>query len=85
MAPDFSDRSDFDDAERGFVATLEPLKITDAEGRIVFDLSGYEFLDGTVPTPWTRACSARVASASRTVFSKWWRGYIRSAASICRT
>ncbi|BCN82551.1 alkyl/aryl-sulfatase [Prescottella equi] len=49
MAPDFSDRSDFDDAERGFVATLEPLKITDAEGRIVFDLSGYEFLDGDCP------------------------------------
>ncbi len=85
MAPDFSDRSDFDDAERGFVATLEPLKITDAEGRIVFDLSGYEFLDGDCPDTVDPGLFRQSRLCVKNGLFEVVRGYIRSAASICRT
>ncbi|SDJ08591.1 Alkyl sulfatase BDS1, metallo-beta-lactamase superfamily [Frankineae bacterium MT45] len=49
MALDFSDRTDFDDAERGFVATIEPVTIRAADGRVVFDLAPYSYLDGECP------------------------------------
>ena len=49
MALDYSDRTDFDNAERGFIATLEPLTIKNADGRIVFDLTGYSYLDEPCP------------------------------------
>ncbi|MFC3965259.1 alkyl/aryl-sulfatase [Nocardia jiangsuensis] len=49
MAPDHADRTDFDNADRGFVATLTPMRITDAAGAVVFDTSGYDFLDGDCP------------------------------------
>ncbi|HEY7007478.1 MAG TPA: alkyl sulfatase dimerization domain-containing protein [Jatrophihabitantaceae bacterium] len=49
MAPDFADRTDFDNAERGLVATLDPMTIRNAEGRVVFDLAPYAFLDGACP------------------------------------
>lgn len=49
MAPDLSDRTDFDNAERGFIATLTQPRITAADGRVVFDLSEYDFLDGECP------------------------------------
>ena len=35
---DFSDRSSFDDARRGFIATLKPLTIARASGRAAYDL-----------------------------------------------
>jgi alkyl sulfatase BDS1-like metallo-beta-lactamase superfamily hydrolase len=46
---DFSDRTDFDDAERGLVASLDPVTIKAADGRTVFDLTGYAYLDGVCP------------------------------------
>ncbi|QLY29599.1 MBL fold metallo-hydrolase [Nocardia huaxiensis] len=49
MALDFTDQTDFDNAQRGFIATLDPLTIRNAEGRAVFDLSGYGFLDAECP------------------------------------
>jgi alkyl sulfatase BDS1-like metallo-beta-lactamase superfamily hydrolase len=49
MTLDFADRTDFEDADRGFVATLDPVTITSADGRVVFDLSGYRDLDGACP------------------------------------
>ena len=49
MALDFSDRTDFEDAQRGFVATLDPVTIRNAEGRVVFDLAPYAYLDGECP------------------------------------
>ncbi|MFD9849291.1 alkyl/aryl-sulfatase [Streptomyces parvus] len=45
----FDDMRDFDDARRGFIATAEDPVVTDAEGRTVWDLSAYEFLDGDCP------------------------------------
>lgn len=41
---DFSERDDFDDARRGFIATLPIVTITAADNRTVYDLSKYDFL-----------------------------------------
>ncbi|RMI32162.1 alkyl/aryl-sulfatase [Nocardia stercoris] len=49
MALDYADRTDFENADRGFIATLTPMTIENANGDIVFDTSGYAFLDGDCP------------------------------------
>jgi alkyl sulfatase BDS1-like metallo-beta-lactamase superfamily hydrolase len=49
MALDYDDRTDFANAERGFVATLDPVRITNAEGRVIFDLAPYSYLDAKCP------------------------------------
>jgi alkyl sulfatase BDS1-like metallo-beta-lactamase superfamily hydrolase len=43
------DRQDFADAERGFVARGDNRQITAADGRVVWDLDAYTFLDGPSP------------------------------------
>jgi len=48
-APDFADRQDFAFADKGFVATRDDPKITAADGRVVWDLSAYDFLKGPAP------------------------------------
>jgi alkyl sulfatase BDS1-like metallo-beta-lactamase superfamily hydrolase len=48
-APDFRDRQDFDFADRGFVGTRQDPKIAAADGRVVWDLSAYDFLKGDAP------------------------------------
>ena len=45
----FSDRQDFDDARRGFVATLSPLIVKGTGGRVAWDMESYAFLDGECP------------------------------------
>ncbi|PYI32504.1 beta-lactamase domain-containing protein [Aspergillus indologenus CBS 114.80] len=42
--PDFSDRTDFENAARGFVAGLEPCIIRSSDGRIVYNNAEYSFL-----------------------------------------
>ncbi|WP_122818240.1 alkyl/aryl-sulfatase [Nocardioides pantholopis] len=42
--PDFADRTDFDNAERGLIARLDPGVIRAADGRVVFDID--EFSSG---------------------------------------
>jgi len=57
----FADRQDFDDAERGFIATLPDATVTDASGRVVWSLKDYEFLtaeqapDTVNPSLWRQA------------------------------
>ncbi len=47
---DFSDRQSFEDAARGFIASLEPLTIAhDHAGRPAYDLSNMGFLEGEAP------------------------------------
>jgi len=46
----FADTRDFADADRGFVAALEPCVITAADGRVVWDNDVYSFLTGDAPT-----------------------------------
>jgi alkyl sulfatase BDS1-like metallo-beta-lactamase superfamily hydrolase len=47
--PSFDDRTDFDDAERGFVAALTPGIIKAADGRVVWNSDAYAFLDAPCP------------------------------------
>jgi len=45
-----SDRQDFEDAEHGFIATLDPLTIKTADdGPVVFDSAPFAYLDGERP------------------------------------
>ncbi|WP_410873003.1 alkyl/aryl-sulfatase [Nocardia sp. A7] len=46
----FDDKTDFEDAERGFVAALEPAVVTDAAGTTIWDADAYGFLDGECPS-----------------------------------
>ncbi|NDJ91242.1 alkyl/aryl-sulfatase [Mycolicibacter kumamotonensis] len=46
----FGDTTDFEDADRGFIAALEPCVITAADGRVVWDNDSYGFLAGEPPT-----------------------------------
>ncbi|KAI9007853.1 alkyl/aryl-sulfatase BDS1 bacterially-derived sulfatase 1 [Hyaloraphidium curvatum] len=45
----FSDRRDFADAERGFIAALEDRYIKAADGRVVWDMEAYSFLEAECP------------------------------------
>ncbi|MFI6483466.1 alkyl/aryl-sulfatase [Nonomuraea sp. NPDC050663] len=47
--PSFEDSTDFDNADRGYIATAAETKIKDASGRVVWDLEAYAFLDGECP------------------------------------
>ncbi|MFC4373230.1 alkyl/aryl-sulfatase [Nocardia halotolerans] len=46
---DFGDTTDFDNATRGLVAKLDPPVIKAADGRVVWDIGAYDFLDGECP------------------------------------
>ena len=46
----FDDTADFDDADRGFIAALEPCVVKAADGRVVWDNDAYAFLTGDAPT-----------------------------------
>ncbi|MGE5697868.1 MAG: alkyl/aryl-sulfatase [Candidatus Sericytochromatia bacterium] len=46
----FDDTADFDDADRGLIAKLEPCVIKAADGRVVWDNDSYSFLTGDAPT-----------------------------------
>lgn len=43
------DTTDFDNADRGFIAALSPCVIKAADGRVVWDNDAYVFLDGPAP------------------------------------
>jgi alkyl sulfatase BDS1-like metallo-beta-lactamase superfamily hydrolase len=48
----FNDKSDFEDAARGFVAKPDTLTIKDANGRVVWDMESYKaFIDDDKPAP----------------------------------
>jgi alkyl sulfatase BDS1-like metallo-beta-lactamase superfamily hydrolase len=48
MGADFEDRTDFEDADRGLVASLDPMVIKAADGRVVWDMN-WDFLDADCP------------------------------------
>ncbi|TFV56709.1 MBL fold metallo-hydrolase [Mycobacterium sp. PS03-16] len=45
----FDDTTDFDDADRGFIAALQPCVVTAADGRVVWDNDQYSFLTADAP------------------------------------
>jgi alkyl sulfatase BDS1-like metallo-beta-lactamase superfamily hydrolase len=48
MGADFGDRADFENSDRGFVASLDPMVIKAADGRVVWDMD-WDFLDADCP------------------------------------
>lgn len=46
----FDNTQDFEFGKRGFIATLDNPKITDDSGKVVFDLSSYDFLKAEAPS-----------------------------------
>ena len=63
---DFSDDSCFDEAQRGFVASIPDARITTPDGRVVWDLSAFAFLeqiespDSVHPSLWRQARLNRI-------------------------
>lgn len=47
--PDFADRTDFEDADRGLVAAPAAPTVTAADGRVVWDFGSTDFLAGDCP------------------------------------
>jgi alkyl sulfatase BDS1-like metallo-beta-lactamase superfamily hydrolase len=45
----FHDTTDFDNADRGFIAALSPCIVKAADGRVVWDNDAYAFLNGPAP------------------------------------
>ena len=56
VGADFSDRRDFVNADHGFVGALEPMVITAADGRVVWDMDSW--------ASWTVNARARSIRAS---------------------
>ncbi len=50
----FEDRSDFERASRGFIATREDPGIMDDEGKVIMDLSWFDFMEGEAISGWLR-------------------------------
>ncbi|MGZ5398280.1 MAG: MBL fold metallo-hydrolase, partial [Mycobacterium sp.] len=46
----FDDTADFEAADRGFIAALEPCVVEAADGRVVWDNDVYAFLNADAPT-----------------------------------
>ncbi len=60
IAADLSDRADFASSDRGFIGTLEPMVIKAADGRVIWDMDSWGFLDGACArTPLIPACGGR--------------------------
>ena len=63
---DFSDDSCFDEAQRGFVASIPDARITTPDGRVLWDLSAFAFLesmespDSVHPSLWRQARLNRI-------------------------
>ena len=45
----YGDRTDFENAERGRIDALDPCVVRAADGRVVWDLTPYAYLDGERP------------------------------------
>ena len=63
----FQRRTDFVNADRGFIGTLEPMVIRTADGRVIWDMDSWGFLDADARTPSTRAYGGRRSSPPSTV------------------
>lgn len=45
----FADLRNVEEADRGFIGTLDPCRITDAEGRVVWEMESFTFLEDEAP------------------------------------
>ena len=81
----FEDRRDFEDADRGFIAKLDPGVVTSRDGRVVWDSDAYGFLSGTAQTRPTPACGDKGSCAPGRACIRLPTGSTRSGALTCRT
>ena len=49
MPADLDDRVDFDDADRGFIASIDPMVVKATDGRVIFEMDSWTFLSGECP------------------------------------
>ena len=49
MEPSFEDVQDFKDAQKGLISRLEPGVIHDADGKVVWDIDQFQFMQGECP------------------------------------
>lgn len=49
VEPSFADRTDFENAQRGFISALDPCTITAQDGRVVWNNEEYNFLKSECP------------------------------------
>ncbi|MCK8043461.1 MBL fold metallo-hydrolase [Shewanella sp. 1CM18E] len=45
----FDDVQDFEDAKRGFIASMPELKVVDDTGKVIWDRTAYDFIEGEAP------------------------------------
>ncbi|KAF7541815.1 hypothetical protein G7054_g294 [Neopestalotiopsis clavispora] len=48
--PSYADRRDYEDAERGFISALSPGIIKNTQGKVVWNIDEYSFLNGECPS-----------------------------------
>ena len=63
----FGDRRDFEDADRGFIAKLDPGVVTSRDGRVAWDSDAHKFLSGTARTRPTPACGGKDTGQEETL------------------
>ena len=85
MPADFNDRTDFENADRGFIASIEPMAISDADGRRIWDMDGWAFLEGSCPDTANPSLWRQGSSTAATASSRSPRASTRCAASTSRT
>ena len=82
----FANRQDFEDARRGFVATIPDAEVKAADGRVIWSMEPFKFLAATARRQRsTRACGARRRSTRSTVCSRSPTACTRCAGWTSRT
>lgn len=46
----FEDNADFENARKGFIATIESGEILDAEGKLIYSMKEFDFIKGKAPS-----------------------------------
>ena len=81
----FSDRADFVDADRGFIAALDPGVVGASDGRVVWDNDSYAFLSGEAPPSVNPSLWRQSTLVAKQGLYGWLRAFTRCAGWIFRT
>lgn len=81
----FDDLTDFENADRGFIAALVPGEVRDAEGQVVYDGDAYSFLGDDCPDSAHPGLWRQARLCARQGLYEVTEGVIRFGGSISRT
>ena len=81
----FTNQDDFQDAARGFVATLPDAVVTGPNGKVVWSQKDYAFLEGAPPDTVNPSLWRKASSTIGTGCSRSSRGFIKFGASTFPT